>query len=762
MATQGGGKSENQAKIELLYVSEGYRKSVQELQSLLDLVDKLKGDLGKVTMPAIKGLKGALRDAGELSQAIQALTHQGSVASVKPLSDKPTKKEQADYKKAMQVQAADIVVRQTQLDTQDKTLRLQRQLAAETAKELERQAFLGKLTQDQIKAQAGNIDNLKAIARGLEQSAKAGKAHAPLQQQVTTLLTEEISRRKLKATTERQLETQARQEERKVALEYARKAARSGDTGALKDYLKNAELQQVKNLEYAMRAEVGRKGYTKTSSVMDFNALVAERRKELTKTSPIVESSSILESIKAAKHKGDANYILSQAQAELRRQVKEGASPESLRQLYRTLADAKSEAAKKFAPISPYQEAKTAEEAHAKNLLSARFNKKTIAEASTAQIEAQLKASKILGHKTLAPFGSPKYQKEMGYQKFLTDTIKARALETPEAKEAKQRKEVSSENFKIRQQELEEAKKILPLTAAEVSRLSSQSEVEKHLHAIKVRGLKLGQDGYQDEVKYRQQLKNRLTELQKELSEDKKRQSDPAAYDLAEHRKSLRTQIQTQLEVNSTRSAERLKAKIAAETLKEQDLKTGKYSTVAALSNLPVSELKTARDTINYGVKQGLMSVTEAKELISKTKELEKAEVQRLKKLNEEAAKTERLEKIRSENTISRIKKEMRATDDLRQLKVLQSQLSTRIQAEFKADPKAKVLPFAEGLKAEIAEKIKNLSVPKQVLDLRTQAQDLRINNADTIAKNRQTAAEKAAQRAKYDDEKRNAAKTTR
>ena len=112
MATQGGGNSETQAKVELLYVSEGYKRSVQELQSLLDLVDKLKGDLGKVTMPAIKGLKGALRDAGELSQAIQALTHQGSVASVKPLSDKPTKKEQADYKKAMQVQAADVAVRQ--------------------------------------------------------------------------------------------------------------------------------------------------------------------------------------------------------------------------------------------------------------------------------------------------------------------------------------------------------------------------------------------------------------------------------------------------------------------------------------------------------------------------------------------------------------------------------------------------------------------------------------------------------------------------
>ena len=625
MATQGGGKSENQAKIELLYVSEGYRKSVQELQSLLDLVDKLQGDLGKVTMPAIKGLKGALREAGELSQAIQALTHQGSVASVKPLSDKPTKKEQANYKKAMQVQAADIVVRQAQLDTQDKTLRLQRQLAAEKAKELERQAFSGKLTQDQIKAQAGNIDNLKAIARGLEQSAQAGKAHAPLQQQVTTLLTEEISRRKLKATTERQLETQARQEERKVALEYARKAARSGDTGALKDYLKNAELQQVKNLEYAMRGEVGRKGYTKTSSVMDFNALVAERRKELTKTSPIVESSSILESIKAAKHKGDANYLLSQAQAELRRQVKEGASPESLRQLYRTLADVKSEAAKKFAPISPYQEAKTAEEAHAKNLLSARFNKKTIAEASTAQIEAQLKASKILGHKTLAPFGSPKHQKEMGYQKFLTDTIKARALETPEAKEAKQRKEISSENFKIRQQELAEAKKIIPLTTAEVSRLSSQSEVEKHLHAIKVRGLKLGQEGYETEVQYRGQLKERLAAIRQEVAAEKKRLANPVAHEVSEYRKEIQATIQTPTQLNIARNAQRLSQKINLENAKHSALGTNKYTTKAALEALPVSELKTARDTLNYGLKQGLRLKPEVfKELIEYTKTLEK------------------------------------------------------------------------------------------------------------------------------------------
>lgn len=654
MATQGGGKSENQAKIELLYVSEGYKKSVQELQSLLDLVNKLKGDLGKVTMPAIKGLKGALREAGELSQAIQALTHQGSVASVKPLSDKPTKKEQADYKKAMQVQAADIAVRQAQLDTQDKTLRLQRQLAAEKAKELERQAFSGKLTQDQIKAQAGNTDNLKAIARGLEQSAKAGKAHAPLQQQVTTLITEEISRRKLKATTERQLETQARQEERKVALEYARKAARSGDTEALKDYLKNAELQQVKNLEYAMRAEVGRKGYTKTSSVMDFNALVAERRKEVTKTSPIVESSSILESIKAAKHKGDANYILSQAQAELRRQVKEGASPESLRQLYRTLADAKSEAAKKFAPISPYQEAKTAEETYAKDLLKYRFNKKTVAEATRGQIEEDLKASKILSHKTLAPLGSPQHRKEMGYQKFLTETLKARALETPEAKEAAERKRSSQERTQRGKDELSRALEFINPNLASKEKLvehikglqtvkNVNSEIQASQIRLKKGNISVLSTEWEKEKAYQKALKARLAIIK-----------DVSKVILDRDAQRIRDTTLLATIANRRTAAEKAQARAEYDAEKRRALQTGKLLNPNHIKELKTDfEKKLAKDALNFGISTGFFNhqgVVEAGEMLKLLKPISQAKKAATPLTDAQRRLKEQADKLREDN----------------------------------------------------------------------------------------------------------------
>ena len=87
MTTQSGGTSgENQLDIKLKYVSEGYQKHVQELQNLITLVEGMKKDLGTITMPAIKGLKGALRDAGELSKAIEALNRQGSIQALAPFT----------------------------------------------------------------------------------------------------------------------------------------------------------------------------------------------------------------------------------------------------------------------------------------------------------------------------------------------------------------------------------------------------------------------------------------------------------------------------------------------------------------------------------------------------------------------------------------------------------------------------------------------------------------------------------------------------
>jgi TP901 family phage tail tape measure protein len=545
MATQGGGKSENQAKIELLYVSEGYKKSVQELQSLLDLVDKLKGDLGKVTMPAIKGLKGALREAGELNKAIESLVRQGSVAAVKPLREGATLAEKTAHAEALKVQVSNTVLRQAQLDVGERTLRTQRQLANEAQNELHRKAFLGELTKEEIKKHEKNIDYLKAINNGLEESAKAGKPQVALQNQVTKLIQNDITARKKKAAEDRQLETQTRLEKNKVALKFARQSLKEGHNKDLTKYLKTANLDQVKALESAMRKYTLIDGYAPTAHSKAFNKAVASARTRITTPKVDLKASDIVQKIAAGKfEQAEVNHAIAQLRKELTHATNTGADRKTLVDLHEGLINVKKAAAKKFTPQSPYQVAKGLEETKAEQVLTNRLNATSIATATKAQIQEQLKASEVMGHKTKAPFGSKEYDQEKAYQ----DLLKGRLAI-------------------LKQQEVEEKKK-------------------------------------------------------------------------------------------------------------------------------------------------------------------------------------DALAKVRSENQLSRIKSEMRATEDVRQLKILQRQLATRIAAEFKADPKSTVLPFAEGIKAQIAEKIKSVSTPKEISDLNRQAQDLKINNADTIAKNRQTAADKAAQRA--------------
>lgn len=743
MTTQSGGSSgENQLDIKLKYVSEGYQKHVQELQNLITLVEGMKKDLGTITMPAIKGLKGALRDAGELSKAIEALNRQGSIQALAPLPKNATKEQQAAYAEAKKIQSADAAVRQAQLEVGEKALKLQRQLANEAQNELHRKAFLGTLTKEEIKKQAGNLDHLKAIEKGLGESAKVGKKQRALQTEVSKLIEAEITQRKEAAQKQKADETRARLEQRKIAVKFARQSLEGNNKG-LATYLKTADLNQIKALENAMKAESLKAGYTPTKHSKAFNEKVAKARADITAPKVTLKASDIVSKINAGTFtQAEVNHAVAQLRKQITHATNTGATRDTLVPLHQGLLDIRKAAAEKFAPVSPYQEAKKAEEAYAKKLLATRFNTRSILDASKAEIESQLKASKILGHKTLAPFGSRAERRETAYQKFLQATLRQRVLETPEAEEARQRKKISSEKFQVSQNELKEAKKLLPLTREQLDKVTSQAEIEKHLHAIKVRGLKLGQEGYETEVQYRGQLKERLAAIRQEVAAEKKRLANPVAHEVSEYRKEIQATIQTPTQLNIARNAQRLSQKINLENAKHSALGTNKYTTKAALEALPVSELKTARDTLNYGLKQGLRLKPEVfKELIEYTKTLEKAEVKRIRKVEKEKENADKLAKIRADNSITQIKNEIRATDDLVKLKMLQRQLNTRLNAEVKANPKSSQVEAAERVKLELAQKIKNLGVA----------------TTGAAAQNRQTAAERSAQKARDDKAKADA-----
>jgi TP901 family phage tail tape measure protein len=439
MATQGGSNNtETQAEVHLKYVSEGYQKRVKELQDLALLIDKIKADLGSVTMPAIKGLKGALRDAGELSQAIQTLTRQGTVAGVTPVGKKASEEQKKAYQETKSRQVSDTAVRQAQLDTQDRTLKLQRQLAAETAKELQQRAFQGKLTKKEIEAQKGNVENLKAIAKGYKEASDSGiKPQVLLQRKVNNLIEADITARKQAQQKQRAAETQTRLEQNKIAVKFARQSLEGKNTG-LAAYLKTADLNQVKAIENAMKAQSLKAGYTPTAHSQKLTEMVAARRADLTGVSKqVIDPKSILQSIQSAKHKGETDYIIKQLRAELNRQTKVGASRDSLVGLHGLLADARSEAVKKFAPVSPFQEAKKAEEAHAKSL--AKLNENQLKQQNNRLLlEEHLQASKIRSHKTNMTIGSAEWKAEQSYQDLLKQRISAiKALETEQKRKDK-------------------------------------------------------------------------------------------------------------------------------------------------------------------------------------------------------------------------------------------------------------------------------------------------------------------------------------
>ena len=238
--------TQTQAEVHLKYKSEGYKDAVKELKDLAGLIEKIKGDLGSVTLPAIKGMNAALLQARELSSTIKSLER---------ISGGPS------------VTQENAVMKKAQLDSQERTLRVQNQLAKEAERSLQRAAFLGGLDEKKIQEHSKSIGNLKAINEGLEESAKAGKPQAELQKQVNKLIEADIKRRKDKSQKERTDELRARVEANNVAKQYAREAVEGGtsfNNKSLQSRLNNTDLTQLAACERAMNAEKLKASYIET------------------------------------------------------------------------------------------------------------------------------------------------------------------------------------------------------------------------------------------------------------------------------------------------------------------------------------------------------------------------------------------------------------------------------------------------------------------------------------------------------------------
>jgi len=429
MATQGGGNNtQTQAEVHLKYVSEGYQKEIQNLQNLSALIAKIKEDLGSVSMPSIKGMKGALTDAKELSRAIELMVRTGNVAY--------------NASEARKTQGTSL--KQAELNAADKALKVQDQLAKEAQKTLQRDAFLGQLKAEEIKKHEKNIDNLKAISKGLEESAKAGKPQAELQKQVTQLIQADVNARKKSAKEQREREAQAARIERNVTIDYAAKATRKGGLApdVLKGFLSGANLDQIKALENQMRVQSLRKGYFETPEIAAHLSKIKDARLKITQGEPLKDPESLITKIKgfdktSFKDKGEAAVIVKSIRDEITRQTKVGAGREELVKLQGILAQARSTIAEKFAPPSPYQEAKAKDLAAA--IALGKLTTKDIQQSKDRlELAKQLEASKIRSHKTVTEFGSAEWKAEQSYQDLLKQRISAiKAVETEQKRRAK-------------------------------------------------------------------------------------------------------------------------------------------------------------------------------------------------------------------------------------------------------------------------------------------------------------------------------------
>jgi TP901 family phage tail tape measure protein len=434
MATQGGGNNtQTQAEIDLLYKSTGYQKEMQNLQNFAALIAEIKKDLGSVTMPAIKGMKGALADARELSHVISLMVATKNVA--------------ANASGEKQVLTA--AVKQAQLNAADRALRVQEQFAKETQKTLQREAFLGTLKADEIKKHQQSLENLKAINKGLQQREQAGqkvdstlknlaKQHIKLIEDDIKDKKEEQNRRKLRQRVEEQVE----------AKKYARQAVEGTlSQSVLKEKLAKSDLIQLRAFERAINAEKVKAGYVETSQVRDFNKEVLARRSEITKPTISVKASEVVDNIKKGVFtQADVNHAVTQLRQQLNHAIKTGADRDTLVGLHQGLLDVRKAGSTQFNPPSPYQIAKETQEKNAAALLQNRLTDQSVKAASKAQLEAQLKASQIMSHPTKAAFGTPTYETEKAYQDLLKGRLAILKQQEVETKKAQQLEKVRSEN----------------------------------------------------------------------------------------------------------------------------------------------------------------------------------------------------------------------------------------------------------------------------------------------------------------------------
>lgn len=398
MATQGGGNN-TQPQVDISYTSTGYAREIENLKKLEKIIGDIKKDLGNITLPGIKGLKGALTEIESLRHSINTLQAGGQ-----------------------KVAPQDVVTKKAYHTGLEEGLKLQRQEAELTKKQLQNKAYLGILTKDEIKEQSKNLEYLKAINKGLEQRQQAGHA---TDKTLKTLASKHIKSLeegiKLERETQNRKKLQERVEQQVLAKRYAREAVeRTLNKVDLKAQLGKSDLTQLRAFERAMNAEKLKAGYIETPQVKEFSKQVSGRIKAETAPKGNLKASEIVKKIDTGNFtQAEVNHAIAQLRKQLTHATNTGADRKTLVDLHDGLIDVKKAAAKKFTPQSPYQVAKGLEETKAKAVLTNRLDATSVATVTKAQVQEQLKASEVMGHKTKAPFGSKEYDQEKAYQELL-------------------------------------------------------------------------------------------------------------------------------------------------------------------------------------------------------------------------------------------------------------------------------------------------------------------------------------------------------
>lgn len=425
MTTQGGGNN-TQPQVDISYTSTGYAREIENLKKLETIIEDIKLKLGNITLPGIKGLKGALTEIESLRHSINTLQAGGQ-----------------------KVAPQDVVTKKAYHTGLEEGLKLQRQEAELTKKQLQNKAYLGILTKDEIKEQSKNLEYLKAINKGLEQRQQAGHA---TDKTLKTLASKHIKSLeegiKLERETQNRKKLQERVEQQVLAKRYAREAVEGKlNKVDLKSQIAKSDLTQLRAFERAMNAEKLKAGYIETPQVKEFSKQVSNRIKAETAPKVDLKASDIVQKIAAGKfEQAEVNHAVTQLRKQLTHATNTGADRKTLVGLHEGLIDVRKAAAKKFTPQSPYQVAKGLEETKAEQVLTNRLNATSIATATKAQIQEQLKASEVMGHKTKAPFGSKEYDQEKAYQDLLKGRLAILKQQEVEAKKAQKLEKVRSEN----------------------------------------------------------------------------------------------------------------------------------------------------------------------------------------------------------------------------------------------------------------------------------------------------------------------------